>query len=1443
MTNADVDFVVLTALGVEHDAVRARLGETHPHVDPYGTRYLLGKAQGVPGRVALVLVGEGNLAAAVLAARAIEEFGPETLMMVGVAGGLKDEAALGDVVVGTRVYAYQGGREETAGFRPRPRVWPVSHALEQTAREVASEGRWHEPGDDAPAVHFKPIVSGEVVLDSRASPLAALIESHYGDALAIDMESAGVAEAAHRKDFHRMVAVRGISDATDGAKRQMDEKGWQPRAAANAAAFALALAARLKGASPDPPAECPYRGLAAFREEDAEIFFGRARLADELTELVSRTRFVAVAGRSGCGKSSLVSAGLLPRLRGQGWALATFRPMPGVPAATVLAGGLLPLLRPELDGVEAIPERAIVADAIAGGRLPELVGEVLAETGARRLLLSADQFEEYVAHSEAAAGDLCGFLARLATGGVPVHVLLTLRTETLDIAVNRLELGEVTRNSVFLVSPMSAAELREAIESPLEPTGLSFEPGLAERVLEGAEGAPAALSLTQFALTRLWEQRESGRLTHAAYGGFGGVEGAVAHYAETVWTGELDDTERLRARRLLVQLVRPVTGAEHGTGEVPGTAGPVDDVVLRTARESELGPELARTARRLAETRLVVTGSDGGEVTYDLAHAALARHWRRLGDWLEEERDFRSWQEDLRESLRRSEQLRGPRLAQAVRWLREHPDDITAAERAFVETSRRGHRRRTTAWRGGLAAIVVLLVLVSAFAVVLRQQTAETERQLRLNAAHLLRVQALDRLGAPDAAALRTVAAYRASDDPRTQAHLAAEYLRHQSTGRLFDAAVGDVHQLEMSADGRVVAVRGATGTAVARPDLPGRPPARLGPAQVIALSPDGRLLAQVTAGGRVEVRETDRPSQGATVLHESEQSTGTATNLRFDAQGRRLLVTLPREGLRIWDTGRRAAIPAPPGSAPLVARGGQAWFGPDGDTIVVRGEDELVLWRLSTGKATRLPARGHVAATVSEDGRTAVACGTRTFSAWNLSPGAAPAPRRVTTARCPMLLGPGHDHIDPTGRFMLTGLAPEGGDDHPRRRATLVDLETGHTAHPVLVSGGVGDPGSDTQLARTSGGLRLAAATGSGVAVIDLPPAAFQQVNELAGNSADPHDPVLSEDLQLMATRPILPHGDIRLWDVATGREIGRRATTGTRVPLGFSRDGRSFLVRDSPFQHLDVLDVPSLRPKGRLPLPVARPDALPAPGAAERFSGPCVAHTDRPDTVAIVYGGFAGRFDLRRGVPAGPPLRLWGDEEDLTRLADTERCATRPGGDEIAFDTAQGVELWDLPGGRRQATLRTTAPGQVADLRFASGGRFLAILHRNGTLETWDLAGHRPSASPLRVLPPAATTREIVAFPGPDRIVVRTLDRLQIWDLRRRAAVADLNLAVADARVSADGGSLLLWGLSGLSRLPLAPGAWAAHLCRAVNRDFTAAERRTLPPGTPTTRVCPTP
>lgn len=239
--------VILTALNLEYEAVRRHLTDLRLYRHSGGTRFEVGRIGNTDCQVALALTGKGNHPTAVLAERAIQEFSPAAVFFVGVAGGLWPSIRLGDVVVATKIYAYHGGTSEDDGLKARPKAWEISHEADQIAHYVARRAEWNHglSVEHPPTVHFGPIAAGEVVQDSAVSDQAQWIRQHYNDALAIEMEAAGAAQAGHHNHGLPVVVVRGISDHADGSKTTTDGQNWQPRAAAHAAAFATALAQEL----------------------------------------------------------------------------------------------------------------------------------------------------------------------------------------------------------------------------------------------------------------------------------------------------------------------------------------------------------------------------------------------------------------------------------------------------------------------------------------------------------------------------------------------------------------------------------------------------------------------------------------------------------------------------------------------------------------------------------------------------------------------------------------------------------------------------------------------------------------------------------------------------------------------------------------------------------------------------------------------------------------------------------------------------------------------------------------------------------------------------------------------------------------------------------------------------------------------------------------------
>ncbi|MBC9728188.1 hypothetical protein [Streptomyces sp. TRM68367] len=245
--------VVLTALQVEYEAVRRHLEDVREVELPQGTLVDVGRIPGLDWEVALAETGPTNTRAALVTQPTIEYFEAEAVFFVGVAGALKDDLRLGDVVVARKVYGYHGGRESVDGFNARPDAWEPAYDVDQLVRSARRNNPWAFLSPDTrpaapPRVHFEPIASGDVLIGSRDSETARRIRSHYNDAVAVDMESQGVAHAARMHRAVRTLSVRGISDFADSGKATSDAAGSQETASRHAAAFALRVLRDLRPA-------------------------------------------------------------------------------------------------------------------------------------------------------------------------------------------------------------------------------------------------------------------------------------------------------------------------------------------------------------------------------------------------------------------------------------------------------------------------------------------------------------------------------------------------------------------------------------------------------------------------------------------------------------------------------------------------------------------------------------------------------------------------------------------------------------------------------------------------------------------------------------------------------------------------------------------------------------------------------------------------------------------------------------------------------------------------------------------------------------------------------------------------------------------------------------------------------------------------------------------
>ncbi|MGA7936547.1 MAG: CHAT domain-containing protein [Kovacikia sp.] len=477
-------------------------------------------------------------------------------------------------------------------------------------------------------------------------------------------------------------------------------------------------------------APCPYRGLFAFQEADAALFFGREQVTNDLITAVKRQALVAVAGASGSGKSSVVFAGLVPRLRSSlsstHWQILSFRPgskpLDALAEAFIEFGVTSQGTLLKQPSVKATDDRSfhfsVLELAVDLQTDPQVLCHLIdrqhrANPGTR-LLLIVDQFEElYTLCPEVDRQPFLDSLLDAVQSAPGFTLVLTLRADFYGYALSDRRLSDALQGVVYNLGPMNWEELQQAIVQPAAQMQVRLEPGLTDKLIQATWGQAGRLPLLEFALTELWSQQQAGWLTHQAYAAIGGVEEALANHAERVYA-QLHPIDQQRIQRIFVQLVEPGVGT---------------DASRRLATRDEVGETNWDLVSHLASARLVVTNrhETTGEETVEIVHEALIRSWGRLEHWLEMDEEFRRWQEELRRARRQWEKsnqedealLRGKRLSDAKDWYDTRQDELSSGEKQFIQRSlavqekegKHRRRRRQTVISSLIAGLLAALML------------------------------------------------------------------------------------------------------------------------------------------------------------------------------------------------------------------------------------------------------------------------------------------------------------------------------------------------------------------------------------------------------------------------------------------------------------------------------------------------------------------------------------------------------------------------------------------------------------------------------------------------------------------------------------------------------------------------------------------------------------
>jgi HEAT repeat protein/energy-coupling factor transporter ATP-binding protein EcfA2 len=395
--------------------------------------------------------------------------------------------------------------------------------------------------------------------------------------------------------------------------------------------IAAAMHETIKGESPlpaeetpstppplDPDVSSPYKGLSAFQEEDTSIFFGRETLADALLKIVraqidnNQPRFLAVIGASGSGKSSVVMAGLLPKLDKKLWKTVKM-----VPTKKPIESLMLALAETYDKSMSAILEDLNNPNGLG----LQWIAKRMVKSG-QRVLLFVDQFEEVftLAESEIERGQLLHLLTSATTDlDGNLTVVITMRADYYDRPMNYRELGELIETQQKMVLPMTLAELFDAISKPAERFGVHFEPELVAEIVfalrDRRDALAGALPLLQFTLNQLYEKRAGSTLTRAAYNDIGGVQGAIGHHADEVFK-PLPQEAQDALPRVAAKLV--------SVDETNATR--------RRALFSEFADHAPSQAlvEALINARLLVSDREADHAYVEVAHEALLTHWGKL---------------------------------------------------------------------------------------------------------------------------------------------------------------------------------------------------------------------------------------------------------------------------------------------------------------------------------------------------------------------------------------------------------------------------------------------------------------------------------------------------------------------------------------------------------------------------------------------------------------------------------------------------------------------------------------------------------------------------------------------------------------------------------------------------------------------------------------------
>jgi hypothetical protein len=455
----------------------------------------------------------------------------------------------------------------------------------------------------------------------------------------------------------------------------------------------------------------PFPGLRPFNEDEGHLFFGRESQVDAMVNKLAATRFLAVVGTSGSGKSSLVNCGLRPALlggllagAGSAWRIAQFRPGNdplGEMARTLAKDGVL-FSDHEPGG---LPLSDIVDSTLgmSKGGLVDIVKQARLAKGTN-LLLVVDQFEELFRYRQSGSDGhdkdkhadssehttaFVNLLLEAATQTtVPIYVVLTMRSDFLGDSAKLPGLVEAIIAGQYLVPPMSHDERRAVIEGPISEGGAQISPLLLTRLVNDGGDKPDQLSILQHALNRTWaywQHQVSGSepLTLTHYEAIGSMAYALDKHANRAY-GELGSERQRKICEKIFKALTDKTTYQRGIRR-PTTMGTLCALADATLAEVT---EVLDVFRQPSRSFLIPPACEAllQETMIDISHESLMGVWQQLNTWADEEAQSAQIYQRLAVTAALYEMgqaalLRDPELQLTLDWREQNQPNQTWAAR------------------------------------------------------------------------------------------------------------------------------------------------------------------------------------------------------------------------------------------------------------------------------------------------------------------------------------------------------------------------------------------------------------------------------------------------------------------------------------------------------------------------------------------------------------------------------------------------------------------------------------------------------------------------------------------------------------------------------------------------------------------------------------------